>query len=820
MLERQLLGSPYRSPAPAQARNKLVDRQVDRNGIYSPIRTPSPQQPKLTIDSSQRPSTPVRPPLYRNDQLVDPWFFPDTPQRTPPQSHSKGYGPYLSPVSPNTTPVPRTPVRTPAPLLFSAPATPAATPGPIGSRKDRRTTVRVAHVMACSCDRFKHKVVTREPQISGLHPGQPLLQWAKKPVQKHVSIAWTKAPISEVKGTAISYTWGDFDRENMIIGHWHDDPTRAISMNLGTEWDISELLDRLVELTNARGSIWLDQLCVPQREDYVREILPKVPDIYRSMEVAVLMPGARCQCLDKTVQAVQAGEKTCGDVVEDWLNEKCLSKAGLSSYTNRMWARQEFRYAHNLRLVWNSQRPASCFQYQDLISGKADIAAISGYATALFMQKLHEGFDLSDQKGDFLIRDATDKFARDLRKECDTLKENRKDLPAFFRMLLGLPLQRIEDVDETPKFELTHSLKTFCRNLRGLAYGTHMATNPKDLVHSVWVDLPGYKLPQDMHFYTASELLDDAARKMESIHHVTLSTHAPAGLFGESPGGCWRPEVFLARRQIREVKDLYSTLSEADSPIYTRDGKLPLQLTGGKAIGRRSFIYRDMYAKSSLSKIGPVLSAVVKNLDEIAQTRLAALWHEYQDRMDALLAPRKPHSPKQKRKHPQDTITSFLPEYNFFDNLCNQTLDEETQIPWSELQSVDHHAIVYKMTCHLLGLDPDFCRRRNLELILAPDEPAIIGLTNRVTVPSWLSQFDGDAVTISTSPSKSRPGMVSSCLLEATKCDGSGTTPEYRVIGSWVACRGIQGEDLGAIAIPRDLWSVQMEHMRTDGWLV
>ncbi|EWC44311.1 hypothetical protein DRE_01137 [Drechslerella stenobrocha 248] len=809
MVERQLLASPYRSPA--QARHKIIDRQ----GIYSPIRTPSPNLQKLP-DPGRRPSTPVRPPLYRSDPLIDTWFFPDTPQRTPPHSHSRAYGPYLSPDSPNP---PRTPIRTPAPLLFSAPATPAPTPGPIGSRKDRRTTVRVAHVMACSCDHFKHQVVTREPQISGLHPGQPLLQWAKRPIQKHVSIGWTKVQLNEAKGTAISYTWGDFDRENMVIGHWHDDPTRAISMNLGTEWDVSELLDRLVELTNARGSIWLDQLCVPQREDYICEILPKIPDIFRSMEVAVLMPGARCRCLDKTIKEAQGGTKPSLDLVEDWLNEKCLNKAGLSSYTNRMWARQEFRYAQNLRVVWNTQRPATCFEYNDLISGKADIAAITGYATALFMQKLHEGFDLGDQNGDWLIRDATDKFARDMRRECDGLKENRKELPTFFRMLLGLPLQRVEDAEEEPMYELTHSLKTFCRNLRGLAYGTHLASNPRDLVLSVWVDLPGYKMPPEMKFYSASELLDDAARKMEAIHHVTLSTHAPAGLFSESPGGCWRPEIFLGKKNIRQVRDLYSTLSEADSPIYTRDGKVPLQILGGNAIGRRSFVYRDLFNKSSLSKIGPVLSNVVKNLDETAQTRLGALWHDYQDRMERVLAPRK-MGKGAAHEEPEDLV-SFMAEYNFFDNLCSQTLSDDLQLPWDELEDTDHHKVVYQMTCHLLGLDADYCRRRGLELIIAPDEPAVIGLTNRITVPSWLAKFDQDSLTISTSPSRTRPQQLSMCMIEATKCGTSSNgTPEYRVIGSWVACQAIGKKDLGAIAIPRDVHSVQMEVMRTDGWLV
>ncbi|KAK6542021.1 hypothetical protein TWF694_007792 [Orbilia ellipsospora] len=824
MVERRLLASPYRSPGQAQARSSGPSKIIDRHGIYSPLRTPSPNQPRVSSISTDfhRPTTPVRPPLYRSD----PNFLPDTPERTPPRPQSRGYGAFLTP---NTSPTknPQTPIRTPSPLLFSSPATPAPTPGPISLRRERRTTVRVAHVVECTCEKFKHKIVTREPQISGLHPGQPLLQWAKKPIQKHVSISWTKLPINEVSGTAISYTWGDFDRENMIVGHWHDDPSRAIAMNLGTEWDISDFLDRLVELTKAKGSIWIDQLCVPQREDYVREILPKIPDIYRTMDVAVLMPGARCQCLEKTIEKAKGDTKESEDLVETWLNDKCHNKAGLSSYTNRMWARQEFRYAQNLRLVWNSNKPAVCFQYDDLISGKADISAISGYATALFMKKLHEGFDLGDKNGYWLIRDATDNFARDLRKECDGLKENRKELPVFFRMLLGLPLERVKDVDENPKFALTHSLRTFCRNMRGLAYGTHMSTNPKDLVLSVWVDLPGYKLPSELNFYSASELLDDAARKMESIHHVTLSTHAPAGLFKESPGGCWRPEVFLAKKQVKEVRDLYSTLSEADSPIYMRDGKVPLQIFENNAIGRRAFVYRDLFKESSLTKVGETMSKVVKNFDEITQTRLGCLWHEYQDRLARILAPKKDQKIRNKakgesKKNKEDNIVDFMADYHFFDNLCSQNLAEEAQMPWETLEEVDHYKVIYKMTCYLLGLDHEFCKRRGLELVIAPEEPAIIGLSNRITTPSWLSRFDQDTLTISTSPNRLRPKEMSMCMIEVRKSGESSSsgTPEYQVTGSWVSCKEVGEKDIGAIAIPRDIHSVQKQVMRNDGWLV
>ncbi|KAK6511770.1 hypothetical protein TWF481_000675 [Arthrobotrys musiformis] len=823
MVERQLLGSPYRSPGPASLRHKSIGR---RQGIYSPVRTPSPHQPhpyhRSISDSFRRPSTPIRPPLHRYDQpYIPPTFLPDTPEYTPentPPSRPGSSGSHLA-----VTP-PLRAVRSPSPLLFSSPATPASTPGPHASRKDRRTTVRVAHVSDCQCTQFKHQVVTREPGISGLHPGQPLLQWEKRPVQKHVAVSWTKVQINEIDGTAISYTWGDFERENMVIGHWEEDPTRAVAMNLGTEWDVEDLMDRLVEISAVKGNLWIDQLCAPQREDYAKEILPKIPDIFRAMEVVVLMPGGRCGCLEKAVDKVKRGARA-GDVVEKWLGKKCHNKAGLSSYTNRMWARQEFRYAQNLRLVWNRKTPAQCFQYEDLISGKADISAISGYATALFMQKLHEGFDLGDENGRWLIQDATDKFARDLRKECDTLKQDKKDLPVFFRMLMGMPLERVKDADENPIFELTHSLRTFCRNLRGLAYGTHMATNPKDLVYSVWVDLPGYKMPEETKFYTASELLDDAVLKLEEKHHVTLSTHAPAGLFKESPGGCWRPEIFLANKQIKEVRDLYSTLSEADSPLYMRDGRIPLQISANNAIGRRSFIYRDLYKDPSLAKVGPVMSNVVKNLDAISQIRLGALWHQYQERWAAILAPRKVTASKQSHNKAVETenFAEFTAEYYFFDNLCNQSLGEEAQQPWETLPHVDHYKVVYKLTCYLLGLDHELCKKKGLELIIAPEEPSIIGLTNRVTVPSWLSRFDQETVTISTSANRQRVEEMPMCMLELKKngkVAEKGGEPEYTVTGSWVSCKEVGKKDLGGIAIPRDIHSVLKDGLRTDGWLI
>ncbi|RVD83134.1 uncharacterized protein DFL_007534 [Arthrobotrys flagrans] len=165
-----------------------------------------------------------------------------------------------------------------------------------------------------------------------------------------------------------------------------------------------------------------------------------------------------------------------------------------------------------------------------------------------------------------------------------------------------------------------------------------------------------------------------------------------------------------------------------------------------------------------------------------------------------------------------------MAEYYFFDNLCNQNLDEDTQLPWETLGDVDHYKVVYKLTCYLLGLDHEFCKKKGLELIIAPEEPSIIGLTNRVTVPSWLSRFDQETLTISTSVNRHRVKEMPMCMLELRKngqfSPTKGGEPEYVVTGSWVSCQEVGKKDLGGIAIPRDVHSVQKDGLRTDGWLI
>jgi len=79
--------------------------------------------------------------------------------------------------------------------------------------------------------------------------------------------------LADAKAVALSYAWGEFDRRPRLIGH--TSTKRPIYLTLGDEWILSETIETLAELCTESNDeenkpemsgIWIDQLCVPQRE--------------------------------------------------------------------------------------------------------------------------------------------------------------------------------------------------------------------------------------------------------------------------------------------------------------------------------------------------------------------------------------------------------------------------------------------------------------------------------------------------------------------------------------------------------------------------
>ena len=63
----------------------------------------------------------------------------------------------------------------------------------------------------------------------------------------HPVISFQDGPLSDQQAVAISYTWGEFNRRQVPLGH--DIHGRVYEMELGDEWVTQEFINKLVELS-------------------------------------------------------------------------------------------------------------------------------------------------------------------------------------------------------------------------------------------------------------------------------------------------------------------------------------------------------------------------------------------------------------------------------------------------------------------------------------------------------------------------------------------------------------------------------------------
>lgn len=149
---------------------------------------------------------------------------------------------------------------------------------------------------------------------------------------KHVSITRRKALVATGVATAISYAWGEFDRQRRRIGHFEDGT--AATIELGQEWVLDDLFDTLCSgraaLTSEndpRRWFWIDQLCIDQdNSEDVRNTLANIPDIYSAFDVAILMPGQACECFSTWYESYRSGSDRIKRVNINGQDVKTLSR--------------------------------------------------------------------------------------------------------------------------------------------------------------------------------------------------------------------------------------------------------------------------------------------------------------------------------------------------------------------------------------------------------------------------------------------------------------------------------------------------------------
>ena len=145
----------------------------------------------------------------------------------------------------------------------------------------------------------------------------------------------------------MSYTWVEFDRRKVVIGH--DSNSMKGSMTLGEEPVTHDFIVSLSELSMLYGGCWIDQLCILQNEPDIRAALADIPSIYRTLHVVALMPGSPCSCFQETAGSIFQAFSSTGSLAKqhEVLQKtyermgQCAGSAGLNSWFDRVWTRQE-----------------------------------------------------------------------------------------------------------------------------------------------------------------------------------------------------------------------------------------------------------------------------------------------------------------------------------------------------------------------------------------------------------------------------------------------------------------------------------------------
>jgi len=629
----------------------------------------------------------------------------------------------------------------------------------------------------------------------------------------HLNVDYDHVELSNTKAPAISYTWGEFDREKVKIGH--DISGRVVEMELGKEWDVQETIMRLAMLCIENGEehgsehagVWIDQLCIRQTDEAeIRATLASIPTIYRSLEVVILMPGGLCGCLrearakiiaspeirrvfqarnSSALFADKAGNPRDQDYIAAIVSSRkildCVNAYGACTYFDRIWTRQELLYSHDVRVVRTRDDEMAC------ASSPADAGHLSSFVDKLYHRLLktnppHVAFtevrnasmDVWTKVEESLLDFGSPRTR--LKFGCDHGVLTRLDF------LLGERLKKLipRGVDAPVQIGLLQ----FLTQIALLGRSTRKTTKARDYVTSVWVDCPGYVLPANYKKMCLPSLLADGIRQLESKHGISVEVSCLAGFFGFNSIGSalWRPMTYLGRRKIEGVSDVYRTVLSATPLPITPSGEIPLRLTPlpRTAFSQLAVEYSKSFSNSPITKVVEELGSIIRNWVPWCADRIASRVGEY---ITLSLTsgvhndPRIPFLYKLYGMWMSDQRRNAL-SYAGFSNTEVRT--------WNGWENFDHYSVVYSLIATVLGLDVRDCQNCGLKLMVVPGH--CIGFTTPVLKSEAGRE---EAITVSITHFSgilkevhriTKPYWVT---LEAVKVADQ-PVPRYRATGIWV----------------------------------
>lgn len=651
----------------------------------------------------------------------------------------------------------------------------------------------------------------------------------------HLTIELDHIPVQRGEATAISYVWGEFDRRDVPIGHPPGKSEDIIRMNLGIEWVTQDVIHRLAEIA-ADKPIWMDQLCIPQNDEEIRRILANIATIYKTFDVAVLMPGHPCACLSLIVKELEARAAEEGkgripnldDDIESYTPNFCLNVCPLSSWMSRLWTFQELGFSQSARCVWVSKDVAKCVFSRDMPSNISEPEGLrlakslaetdlQPYATMWFRRtvSLYLENGMEEQGA---VRNAWS-YLQQL--SFGSLAQIHMEVKGFdepvvekywitrigafndltlYKFLSGEVIQRAEDrvLGSNTGVKLLNRILLLQRHFAGLRRATHA----RDYVIAIFAEVDGYSPPPNYKNKEFPMLLQHAIdwHRRENNNVGMLST-APQGLFmpDAAESFLWRPAYYLSSDRIRTVNDLYQTL--LDVVMIKKAGTcdvIPLSYCfvgciALSAVAKRwEYLCGDFAGPDSVPDIAVQLKNTMRGWARLGRDLIVLTLHEEIARYDY------------GQSVPNDILRLQC--------LCVCLLEEKDVIKdyiSGHFSMADLYLAFYELVCRALCLDVAFCLEKGVKLMFSPPteyrQYTRVGLCRRDVKLGGEQAHGSDhimahqSLTVSFQDVKSKYVNSKDVQFEAERIDDHEGKPAYRVFGVWVRMEDKFEDDIGAV---------------------
>jgi hypothetical protein len=576
---------------------------------------------------------------------------------------------------------------------------------------------------------------TTRPEVPGLEVLVHCFSWCSCGSEihsaNHIKLETFKRLVKPGQAVALSYGIGDFDRQKHLFGHVDGLKSELVRLEFGGEWDIERLTGALVALSGKHGAVWLDQLSIPQDPASITLHLQNMPQVYRDLEVVILLPNAPCSCLEVafdswTSEGLHAEED--GDFDIKMVSRECFNAFPVSSYHFRLWTKQEFSHAMKISIHYCGT-PGKCLR-GTLGGNRREIDTLlqgSGHLSRWASWKFNSGAGMSSDQSEYdkamrystltaahddgLSHLVSDLFAFAMRKgnldfSAESVRYTGANSASF---LLGKRLHR-------DPYELENVFRP--SDLRS----EHVATSWKDFALAVLPAADGYRLPQGHAEMTLPELIDDGIEQYQRHDGACFKTKLPRGLFEDGIGSMGpKPSLYLRTENIRYLQDVYGSIwmnwfpkisASGDSWVsllHLRDAPpRPSRLTLSKT-------YAEAFGRASTAEVCDLM----RQLSDISS-----------DRRSGVLAYRGWAAAIYYGEIP-------APVASWPSSAHEQAVFEESlrpdRGPWKpSWPEIDHERMCYNIMCDYVCIHPDVAREKGLGLVVKTSDPPCIGFVNRV----------------------------------------------------------------------------------------